>query len=90
MPVPLINCVPVLADSVPGFYNMGAEQIAARLTKHTKAIIVAHITGFPVDMDPVMKLARAHGIPVIEDCAQAHGGEYKGRKLGSIGNVSAA
>ena len=89
MPVPLINCIPVQADSAPGFYNAGAEQIAACLTRRTRAIIVAHITGFPVDMDPVMKLARARGIPVIEDCAQAHGGMYKGRMLGSIGDVAA-
>ncbi len=89
MPVPLDHCIPVVADSVPGSYNTGAEQIAARLTERTRAIIVAHISGIPVDMDPVLELAKRHGIPVIEDCAQAHGATYKGRIVGSLGDVSA-
>jgi len=89
MPVPLINCIPVPADTAPGSFNMGPDQIEAQLTERTSAIIVAHIAGLPVDMDPVMEIARAKGIPVIEDCAQAHGAKYKGRYVGTIGDVGA-
>lgn len=87
MPVPLLNCIPIPADSAPGSYNAGPEQIAARVNKRTSAILVAHIAGVPVDMAGVMKIARARGIPVIEDCAQAHGAKYKGRRVGSIGDI---
>jgi dTDP-4-amino-4,6-dideoxygalactose transaminase len=89
MPVPLIQCIPVTADSEPGSYNIGAKQIEACLTKRTRAIIVAHIAGIPVDMDPVLKLAKTHKIPVVEDCAQSHGATYKGRMAGSMGDVGA-
>jgi len=89
MPVPLINCIPVVADSAPDTFNMGPDQIEARITDRTGAIIVAHIAGLPVDMDPVMEIARARRIPVIEDCAQAHGAQYKGRYVGTIGDVGA-
>jgi len=89
MPVPLINCIPVVADAEPGSYNVGVDQIAARITDRTSAIVVAHIMGIPCDMDPIMKLARSKGIPVIEDCAQAHGATYKGRKVGTIGDIAA-
>ena len=89
MPVPLINCIPVPADSMPGSLNTGPEQVEARITEHTSAIIVAHIAGLPVDMDPIMEIARDRNIPVIEDCAQAHGATYKGRYVGTIGDVGA-
>ena len=88
MPVPLCNCIPVPADCEPDSYNIGPEQIAARLTDRTAAIIVAHIAGIPADMDPIMALARDRGLPVIEDCAQAHGAVYKGRPAGSIGDLA--
>lgn len=89
MPVALLNCIPVPADCAPGSYNVGPAEIEARITEHTSAIIVAHIAGIPVDMDPIMALARSRGILVIEDCAQAHGAVYKGRKVGTIGDVAA-
>jgi len=89
MPVPMLNCVPVIADSAPNSYNAGAEQIEDVLTEHTRAIIVAHIAGEPVDMDPVLELAEVRGIPVIEDCAQAHGAKYKGRYAGTMGTLGA-
>ncbi len=87
MPVPLDNCIPVVADSAPGSLNMGPEQIEARITERTSAIIPTHIGGLVVDMDPVMEIARPRGIKVIEDCAQAHGARYKGRYVGTIGDV---
>ena len=89
MPVPLINCIPIPADTAPGSYNCGPEQIEERITERTSAIIAAHIAGQPVDMDPVIEIARAKGIPVIEDCAQAHGATYKGRLVGTIGDIAA-
>lgn len=89
MPVPLTNCIPIPADSAPGSLNVGPEQIQERITDQTSAIIVAHIGGLPVDMDPIMEIARSRGIPVIEDCAQAHGATYKNRYVGTIGDVGA-
>ncbi len=89
MPVPLLNLVPVVADAVPNSFNTGAEQIDAELTEHTRAIIVAHIAGELVDMDPVLELARSRGIPVIEDVAQAHGAQYKSHMAGTMGDIAA-
>lgn len=89
MPVPLLNLVPIVADARPGSYNTGPDQIEEVLTERTKAIIVAHIAGEPVDMDPIMEIARSKGIAVIEDCAQAHGATYKGKLVGTLGDIAA-
>ena len=89
MPVPLCNCIPIPADAAPGSFNTGPDQIEARITRRTSAIIVAHIAGIPVEMGPVMEIARAKGIPVIEDCAQAHGAKYRGRYVGTFGEFGA-
>lgn len=80
------NAVPVFADLDPHTYNMTADTIRARLTPKTKAIIVVHLAGNPCDMDPIMELARAHGLRVIEDCAQSYMTRYKGRLAGTIGD----
>ena len=88
MPVVLLGCVPVVADTDPRSYNTSAEQIEPLITERTRAIIVAHVSGEPVDMDPVMELARKHDLYVIEDCAQAHGAKYKGRLVGTIGHIA--
>lgn len=80
---------PVFADIDPVSGNITAGTIRAVLTPRTKAVIVVHLGGWPCDMDPIMALAREHNLKVIEDCAQAHHAEYKGRKIGSIGHVSA-
>ncbi len=87
MPAALVCQVPVLADTHPGSYNIGPDQIEAVLSPHTRAIVVAHISGEPADMDPILELARPRGIPVVEDCAQAHGARYKGRLVGTIGTI---
>lgn len=89
MPVAMLGCIPIPADSDPGSLNASAEQIKKVLTNRTSAIVVAHISGHPVDMDPVLKLAAEWGIPVVEDCAQAHGSIYKARMAGSLGTISA-
>ncbi len=89
MPVALMNCIPVFPDTNTHSYNTGPEQIEAQITEHTRAIVVAHIAGIPVDLDPIMELARAKGIPVLEDCSQSHGSRYKGRPVGTIGDIAA-
>ena len=83
------GAVPIFADVGQNSGNITAETIAAVLTPSTKAVIAVHLAGWPCDMDPIMALADAHGIKVIEDCAQAHGARYKGRPVGSIGDVAA-
>lgn len=89
MPVALLNCIPVPADTAPGSLNCSVEQIEAVLTERTSAIMVAHLAGHPVDMDPILKLARSRSIPIVEDCAQAHGARYKGQLVGTMGDVAA-
>lgn len=89
MPVLFIGCVPVFADSDPRSYNTNAEQIEKCITERTRAIVVAHIAGEPADMDPIMALAKKYHLYVVEDCAQAHGAEYKGKKVGRIGHIAA-
>ena len=74
------------ADVDPGTYTVSAETIEPHLNKKTGAILAVHLYGHPCDMDPIMELAKKHHLVVIEDCAQAHGAEYKGRKVGSIGH----
>jgi len=68
---------------------MDAASVRERVTDKTRAIITGHIAGQPCDLDPIMEIAQQHGLYVIEDCAQAHDAEYKGKKAGSIGHLSA-
>ena len=79
---------PVLVDQEPTYWQMDIDQIAEKITPRTKAIVPVHIYGHPVDMDPLMELADKHGIMVIEDAAEAHGAEYKGRRCGSLGHAA--
>jgi dTDP-4-amino-4,6-dideoxygalactose transaminase len=83
------GAVPVFADIDRESQNVTAETIKAVLTPRTKAIICVHLAGWPCDMDPIMDLAESRGLYVIEDCAQAHGAVYKGRKVGGIGHIGA-
>jgi dTDP-4-amino-4,6-dideoxygalactose transaminase len=80
---------PVMADVDRDSQNITADTIRAALTPRTKAIIAVHLAGWACDMDPILELAREHGLLVIEDCAQAHGATYKGRPVGSMGDVAA-
>ena len=80
---------PVMADVDPVSQNITAETISAALTPGTKGIIVVHLAGWRCDMDPIMNLARKKGLWVVEDCAQANGAAYRGRQVGSMGDVAA-
>jgi len=77
----------VLVDIDPSTFTMDAAAIEAAITPRTKAIIPVHIYGQPADMDPILQVARKHGLTVIEDAAQAHGAEYKGRRVGALGEM---
>jgi len=77
----------VLVDVDPAHLTMDPARIEAVLTPRTRAIIPVHLYGQPADMDPIMDIARRHNLVVIEDAAQAHGAEYKGRRVGSIGDM---
>jgi hypothetical protein len=83
------GATPLIADVDPVSQNLTAATVSAVLTPQTKAIIAVHLAGWPCDMDPIMALAREHGLKVIEDCAQAHGATYKGCPVGSLGDVAA-
>jgi len=80
---------PVLVDCDPRTLNMDPAAIAGKITTRTKGIIPVHLYGHPADMDPIISLAREHGLFVLEDAAEAHGAEYKGRRIGGLGNAAA-
>jgi perosamine synthetase len=82
------GAVPVVVDSDPVTWNMQIGQIEAKITKRTKAIMAVHIYGLPVDLDPLLDIARRHGLAVIEDAAEMHGQTYRGRPCGSFGDLS--
>lgn len=79
---------PLFVDSHPDYWNMDPRSIEKKITKKTKAIIVVHSYGHPCDMDEIIRIAKDYNLYIIEDCAEAHGAEYKGRKIGSFGIVS--
>jgi dTDP-4-amino-4,6-dideoxygalactose transaminase len=87
--VVLVNAVPIMVDIDPMNYNISPEAVEAAITDKTSAIIPVHNGGYPADMDRIMEISEKHGIPVIEDCAHAHGSEWRGRRLGSIGHFGA-
>lgn len=83
------GAIPVFADVDAESGNITADTIKNVITPRTKAVICVHLAGWPCDMDPIIALANQHGFKVIEDCAQAHGALYKGRRVGSIGHIGA-
>jgi len=85
----LQGATPVFADVDRISGNITAETIEKVITPRTKAIIVVHLGGWPADMDAIMRLAKARGILVLEDCAQAHGASYNGRPVGTFGDAAA-
>jgi dTDP-4-amino-4,6-dideoxygalactose transaminase len=79
---------PVFVDIDPRSYTIDVTQIERAITKRTKAILPVHLYGHPADLDPIIEIARRHHLVLIEDAAQAHGAEYKGRRVGSIGDLA--
>jgi perosamine synthetase len=82
------GAIPVVVDCQPDTWNLDPKLLAAKITGRTKAIMVVHIYGLPVDMDPVIELARRHGLFIIEDAAEQHGQTYKSRPVGSLGDIA--
>lgn len=93
----IISCVaaivraglePVLVDSDPETFNIDTKQIESKITSKTRAIMVVHIYGLPVDMDPILNLAKKYNLKIIEDAAEVHGQSYKNKNCGSFGDIS--
>ena len=86
---PIVQCgaSPVFVDSEPDTGNIDVQDLESKITSSTKAILIVHIYGHPVDMDPICDIARSRNLKVVEDAAEAHGALYKGRKTGSLGDV---
>lgn len=84
-----VNATPIFADIDPETYCIDPDKIEEVITKKTKAIIPVHIGGCPADMDRIMEIAQEHELVVIEDCAQAHAAEWRGTKVGTIGDMGA-
>ncbi len=79
----------VFADVDHGCYTLTAETVLAKLTDHTRAIMAVHLYGHACDMDPLLEICKQRHLVLIEDCAQAHGAKYKGRNVGTIGDLAA-
>ena len=85
--IALTGATPVLIDIRENDYNMNPDHLAGALTDKTRAIIPVHLYGQPADMTPILDFAHSHGLSVVEDAAQAHGATYKGKPVGSLGDV---
>ncbi|MBT7238012.1 DegT/DnrJ/EryC1/StrS family aminotransferase [Candidatus Woesearchaeota archaeon] len=85
--ISLANATPVFVDIDPLSYNLNPKKLKNSITKNTKAIMPVHLYGQPANLDEIIEIAEEHGIPVIEDCAQAHGATYKGKKVGTFGTM---
>jgi perosamine synthetase len=82
------GCVPVFVDSDPATWNMDVADVERKITPRTRAIMAVHIYGLPVEMDPLLALARKHGLTIIEDAAEQIGQTYRGRPCGGIGDIA--
>ncbi|MCE7700128.1 MAG: DegT/DnrJ/EryC1/StrS family aminotransferase [Methanobacterium paludis] len=79
---------PIFVDIDPETFCIDVSKVEDKITNRTRALLVVHLYGHPVDMDPILKIAKKNDLWIIEDCCQAHGAEYKGKKVGSIGDIS--
>ncbi|WP_370195805.1 MULTISPECIES: DegT/DnrJ/EryC1/StrS family aminotransferase [Aurantimonas] len=85
--VSAVGAIPVPVEPDPATHNIDPARIAAAITPRTRVLLPVHLYGQPADMDPILALARQHGLAVVEDAAQAHGARYKGRRIGAHGDV---
>ena len=83
------DAIPIPVDIEKKTWQMDVNKIEEKINKNTKAIMVVHLFGHPVDMDPVLQISKKYNLKIIEDCAESHGVEYKGKKVGSIGDIGA-
>jgi dTDP-4-amino-4,6-dideoxygalactose transaminase len=86
--IELTGARPVFVDIDPHSYIIAPDQLESRLTAQTRAVVPVHLYGQAADLDPILEIAQRRGLTVVEDCAQAHGAEYKGRRVGSFGRVA--
>jgi dTDP-4-amino-4,6-dideoxygalactose transaminase len=86
--IELTGASPVLVDIERDYYTLDPAKLEARITSRTRAIIPVHLYGAPADLDPIISIARSRGLRVIEDCSQAHGAMYHGRRVGSLGDLA--
>ena len=84
-----VGATPVPVEPIPGIWNIDPGRIEAAITSRTKVILPVHLYGQPADLDPILEIARKHGLRVLEDAAQAHGACYKGRRIGAHGDIVA-
>ena len=85
--VSLVGATPQLVDVDPATHLMSAELVEAAIRPRTRCVIPVHLMGSTVDMQPLMEVARAAGLYVVEDCAQAHGARYRGQRVGTFGDL---
>jgi dTDP-4-amino-4,6-dideoxygalactose transaminase len=86
--IELAGATPVLVDIEPDYFTLDPDKLEAAISPRTKAIIPVHLYGQPADLKPILEITRRHGVRVIEDCAQAHGAIYRGRRVGSWGDIA--
>ena len=82
------RAVPVFVDIDPDTYCIDDSKIESKITEKTRAILIVHLYGHPVDINPILRIAKKNDLFVIEDCSQAHGASYKGKKVGSLGDIA--
>jgi dTDP-4-amino-4,6-dideoxygalactose transaminase len=87
--ISLVGATPVFVDIDPRTFNINPDLVPSAITPRTKAILPVHLYGLPAEMDPILEIARSHGLKVLEDCAQAFGATYKGKKVGTLGDAGA-
>ena len=89
MPLAIQDIKMIIPDSEKNSFNISPKQFLNSITSKTKAAVLTHLGGHPIDMDPIMNIAKKNNIKIIEDCSQAHGATYKGKKIGTFGDIAA-